>query len=657
MANEEARPSTSSTYQSGRSYPPSPHKQPSTAPIGPPALEALAESGSEETTKALDSVVQAGPVETVEGAAGSFFLTGGSDLSPSRAHSDRSSVLLAQHAADAPVELNKRAELPAPSSLCAEAEERKKERIANHIKWIKVIEKHGLPWFNDVPDGDVLTCVEAIRNTKKAIQARFHGWQSSLAASLPVKIRVKDIHIVDMAAMDLGGTSDPFCVLEMGGNRNTTSVIKETLSPVWKDLEYHYTVYDCSTVMAINVWDWDDGADDDFIGRCYMHVEDIIRNPDQEISRGLYNENGALQGQITVRFLCESMAEESLPSDEPDTCAILAAALTRIFWHLGMPRAKAAFVLKVILRAEAPLHVAQRLEDVGVAMLLYMCEKHWLVNVVGRWKLFADFQMDKRERIRLQHAPKLAALPQQSWDDKLMALQRKAAKDEKGAKINVSKHINMQGVPRGNREENLNLALAFCDRSVLNVSDPDKAESLVEEFQDLHQELGAAGAGHETLALDLMAELLAKYEREARLVDQVDEEVERVQKAVKADQGPDGAGLVPHQEAKKSQANKWLKHKREMEGKRPHMPLEYYLDPFMKANCKDIMHMRQVIVDMGFYFMQHVDEAVRRDIGPAILAIAAVLKDKIAEIELAYEKKIKAMGKLGAGRNIELEGE
>lgn len=654
MANEEARPSTTSTHGS---IPPSPYKQPTAAQNGPPALEALAEAGSEETTDAVDSHVQADAVESAaEAGSGSFFLTGGGDLSPSRVHSDASGAGPVEHSpVHVPVERSERAQLQAPSLVTVEAEdagERKKERMANHIKWIKVIAKHGLPWFNAIPDQDVLTCIEAIRNTKNALQARFHGWQSSLASSLPVKITVKGISIVDMAAMDLGGTSDPFCVIEMGGMKNTTSIIKETLSPRWTDLEYHYTAYDCSMVLVMHVWDWDDGSDNDFIGRCYIHVEDIIRNGDQEVSRALYNDKGAFQGQATVRFVCESISEETLPSDEPDTCARLAASLTRILWHLGVPRAKAAFVLKVILRAEAPMHVIQRLGEVGVAMALYMCEKHWLVNMVGRWKLFADFQMDRREKIRRENAPKLAAVPQQSWDEKLMALQRKAAKDEKGAKVNVSKHINMQGVPKGNREDNLRLALAFCDRSILNVSDPEKAESMVEEFQDLHQELDAAGAGHESLALDLMAEILAKYEREARLVDQVDEEVERVQKAVKADQGPDGVGLLPHQEPKKNEAHRWLKHRTQMEKQRPHMPLDYYLDPYVKANCKDIMHMRQAVVDMGYYFMQHVDETERQNVGPAILAIAAKLKEKVAEIELAYEKKMKAMGKLGAGKGL-----
>jgi len=648
VANDEARPGSTSTHRSKRSNPPSPHKQPSAAPAAPPVLEVLVEAGTEETS-AVNSGENFAPADTDAGAdAGSFFLTGGGDLSPSRAHSGRSNVV-----DDVPVSPRRPSDLQSPTRQ-SEAEvvaagEEKRERIANHIKWIHVLEKHGLPWFNAVPDRDILICIDAIRNAKSAMQAKYHGWQSVLACTLPVKITVKDVRIVDMAAMDLGGTSDPFCVLQFGGITNTTSIIMETLSPVWKDLDLDYVAYDCSTVMSITVWDWDHDADNDLIGRCYVHVEDIIQNCDKEISRALFNDKGQVQGLIILRLECESMPEEPLPSDDPDTCARLAASLTRILWHLGVPRSKSALVLKTILRAEAPDHVIQRLGEVGVAMSLYVCHQHWLVNIIGRWKLFSDFQIDKREKIRRENAPKLAIKAQISWDEKLLALQKQAAKDVKGPKINVSQHINMEGVPKGNRDENLALARAFCDRAVLNVSDPDKAESIMEEFQDLYQELETVGSGHDTLALDLMAEVLAKYEREARLVDQVDEEVERIQKAVKADQGPGGVGLLPHGEPKKSEAFKWLKHKKDMEKKKAHMPLDYYLEPFMQAHCKDITHMRQAVVDMGDYFMEHVDVVARRDIGPALLAIAGILKEKVAEIELAYERKLKAMGKMGAG--------
>ena len=648
VAADEPRPRNVNASQ-----PPSPAKAYQAVAPRPPALGGGAEETDNQEAPDDNAVVAVHTSEGDAGAAGaanegeghsSFFLTGGSDLSSSRQPSV--SVHVEGNTASAPL-----AHRPseADAGAAAAAEEQKKESIANHIRWIRLLEKQALPWFNSIPDRDVIISTKAVRCAKAALHVRYLGWRSGLSIPLPVKITVKDVRIVDMAAMDLGGTSDPYCSIEMVGLKNTTNIQMETLSPVWEDLNYEYMVYEYANVMSITVKDWDEDTTDDLIGRCYIHAEDLLKEHDHVVTRTLFNDAGADQGQFSVRILCEHTPKnaetELLPSDYPESCAEQAGALARILWHLGVPRSKAAAIIEVVLRAEAPLRVIKRLGDVGVFSALQLCSRHWLVDFIGRWKLYTDFEQDKRERILRAKAPKLENT-KNDWDERMRRLQQQAALTDK--KVDVNKHLNVEIRPKGDRDENVKLALSFCDRPVLPVSDPEKAAKVVEDFLELYEDTHGGSALSDSLALDLIAEVLAKHERESRLVDQVDEVLDRVQKAVKDEQGPDGIGLLPNLELKKGMAHRWFKHKQEMDDKKKYMPMEYYLDPFITQHCKDIRGMRQAIVDLGHIFKTRVDAKSRKQVGPVILAIATVLRNKVTEIEEQLERKRKALGKLGA---------
>ena len=542
------------------------------------------------------------------------------------------------------------------------------QQMQIHKQWCQLIGKQGLAWFNCVPDEAIFVSVKAVREAKNSLQVRYLGWQTALSRPLPARIAIKNVRIVDMAAMDLGGTSDPYCVLRFLGQMHTTDIIKETLEPVWRNLGYEYTVYDSSHVMSIGVWDWDDGSEDDLIGRCYLSAEDLLRSTDHEISRPLINDAGALQGQLTMRVLCESLALEpedavtgrSLPSDEAAPDAFKAAALAHVLWSLGAPRAKASQIMQVILKGTAPLHVIQRLGDAGACCALYSCRQNWLVDVISRWKLYTDLQMKSRERLRKDNAPTLRAGLANSWDDRLRTLHDAQNKQPKSIRVplSVSKYINLEeGEAKGNKEENLKHAQAFCARAQApgfggyQVHDPEKAAELATGFENFYGHLMEIDPDklNDTLALDLSAELLAKFEQEARLVDEVQAELDLIQTAVKAEQGPEGLGLVPHGDQKKGMAYKWLRHKSDMEKEKKYMPLEFYLEPFLKEYVKDEMHkMRQTCVDLGDYFMKHSTPKIRREIAPVIFTIAKTAHEKFAAIEEEFEKQRRAQGKLGA---------
>ena len=88
-------------------------------------------------------------------------------------------------------------------------------------------------------------------------------------------------------------------------------------------------------------------------------------------------------------------------------------------------------------------------------------------------------------------------------------------------------------------------------------------------------------------------------------------------------------GLVPHGDQKKGMAYKWLRHKSDMEKEKKYMPIEFYLEPFLKEYVKDEMHkMRQTCVDLGDYFMKHSTPKIRREIAPVIFTIAKTAHEK-----------------------------
>ena len=115
------------------------------------------------------------------------------------------------------------------------------QQMKIHKQWCQLIGKQGLAWFNSVPDEAIFVSVKAVREAKNSLQARYLGWQTALSRPLPTRVAIKDVRIVDMAAMDLGGTSDPYCVLRFLGQMHTTDIIKETLEPIWRNLGYEYT--------------------------------------------------------------------------------------------------------------------------------------------------------------------------------------------------------------------------------------------------------------------------------------------------------------------------------------------------------------------------------------------------------------------------------
>lgn len=70
----------------------------------------------------------------------------------------------------------------------------------------------------------------------------------------------------ELAAKDLGGKSDPFCIIELDSNRLRTHTIYKTLNPIWNK-SFIIPVQDIHSTMEITIYDEDQNKTTEFIGK------------------------------------------------------------------------------------------------------------------------------------------------------------------------------------------------------------------------------------------------------------------------------------------------------------------------------------------------------------------------------------------------------
>ncbi|KAK9707893.1 Plant phosphoribosyltransferase C-terminal [Popillia japonica] len=79
-------------------------------------------------------------------------------------------------------------------------------------------------------------------------------------------LTVKVFRATGLAAADLGGKSDPFCVLELGNARLQTQTEYKTLSPSWQKI-FTFNVKDINNVLDVTVYDEDRDHKVEFLGK------------------------------------------------------------------------------------------------------------------------------------------------------------------------------------------------------------------------------------------------------------------------------------------------------------------------------------------------------------------------------------------------------
>jgi len=81
----------------------------------------------------------------------------------------------------------------------------------------------------------------------------------------------------DLAAMDYGKSSDPFCEVQVCGLKQTTKVINETLNPVWDEVfcfPLHSSMKLSTETLCVTLYDWD-LIGNDFLGWVELPMNEL----------------------------------------------------------------------------------------------------------------------------------------------------------------------------------------------------------------------------------------------------------------------------------------------------------------------------------------------------------------------------------------------
>ncbi|KJE91721.1 hypothetical protein CAOG_02816 [Capsaspora owczarzaki ATCC 30864] len=89
-------------------------------------------------------------------------------------------------------------------------------------------------------------------------------------------IRVQVVEARNLMGKDVGGTSDPYAVLEHGAYRYKTVVVWKSLNPAWHE-EFLIPLDERSKELKLTIWDKDFGVKDDFLGQLMIPLEKIPR--------------------------------------------------------------------------------------------------------------------------------------------------------------------------------------------------------------------------------------------------------------------------------------------------------------------------------------------------------------------------------------------
>ena len=69
------------------------------------------------------------------------------------------------------------------------------------------------------------------------------------------------------------GKSDPYVLLSIGAKKFKTKYVKKTVNPVFDETWESIVEIVKSQTLEIEVWDWDQGKDDDFMGRARVPIQ------------------------------------------------------------------------------------------------------------------------------------------------------------------------------------------------------------------------------------------------------------------------------------------------------------------------------------------------------------------------------------------------
>ncbi|KAJ0171904.1 hypothetical protein K1T71_012667 [Dendrolimus kikuchii] len=155
------------------------------------------------------------------------------------------------------------------------------EREKTHSIWKELEDGNGqiflLLTISGTTQSETITDLSSYRENprdREIIERRYAWYRLNENSSGVGWLCVKVYSAKGLAAADLGGKSDPFCVLELGNARLQTHTEYKTLTPNWMKI-FTFTVKDISSILEITVYDEDHDHKVEFLGKLAIPLLNI----------------------------------------------------------------------------------------------------------------------------------------------------------------------------------------------------------------------------------------------------------------------------------------------------------------------------------------------------------------------------------------------
>ncbi len=118
--------------------------------------------------------------------------------------------------------------------------------------------------------------------------------------------------------MDHGESSDPYCKISLGKERQKSKVISCTTNPKWREAFDLYWYEEMDDELEITIWDKDIGAKDDFMGRVLLDLRDLDKEVTHNLWRNVDNGEGSMNFLVTISGTTRGDSPSNLINWEED---------------------------------------------------------------------------------------------------------------------------------------------------------------------------------------------------------------------------------------------------------------------------------------------------------------------------------------------------
>lgn len=128
---------------------------------------------------------------------------------------------------------------------------------------------------------------------------------------------VKVVEARNIAAMDKGGTSDPYCRLKCNFNKQRfkTKVIDRTLNPKWEETFKFFAPAQPEGQVVLKMWDKDRWTSDDFLGEIQIEIGKYADGKSHDLWFTLANEpkkrEGSAKGEVHVSVTYDGLKKDA----------------------------------------------------------------------------------------------------------------------------------------------------------------------------------------------------------------------------------------------------------------------------------------------------------------------------------------------------------